>query len=329
MAIKLAHPDASIHVEDAPARRIVDVTPITNVFVAAPRWTTSYPLDLIEHVLRVKGPGRLCDEIMRDEDPRYIQQSFHWGILGYLDPADIDGRRILDFGSGCGASTMVLGRMFPHARIVGVELVEPFVELARHRARHYGMADRVEFQLSPDADSLPAGLGQFDFIVFSAVYEHLLPHERRAVLPMLWTHLKPGGVLFLDQTPYRWAPVESHTTGLPLINYLPDRLALHAARRFSKRVNPDTGWDELLRRGIRGGTTREVLSDLARADGRAELLEPGRLGLRDRIDLWHRLSSGHRHARLKAWIKRGLRAIRVLTGVTAVPQLSLAIRKHA
>lgn len=104
---------------------------------------------------------------------------------------------------------------------------------------------------------------------------------------------------------------------------------LHAARRFSKRVKPDTGWDELLRRGIRGSTTREVLSDLARADGRAELLEPGRLGLCDRIDLWHRLSSGHRHARLKAWIKRGLRAIRALTGVTAVPQLSLAIRKRA
>lgn len=187
----LDHPDARIRIEEDAAARVVDVTPQSGVFTAARRWSTAYPLELVEHVLRVKGPGRLCDEIMRDEDPRYIQHSFQWGILGYLDPDEVDGRRILDFGSGCGASSMVLSRMFPRAHIVGVELVEAFVELARHRARHYGVADRVEFQLSPDSRSLPAGLGQFDIIVFSAAYEHLLPQERRSVMPMVWSHPAP------------------------------------------------------------------------------------------------------------------------------------------
>ena len=83
---------------------------------------------------------------------------------------------------------------------------------------------------------LPADIGQFDYIILSAVYEHLLPSERPALLTLLWSHLRPGGVIFLAQTPYRWFPVELHTTGLPLINYLPDRLALACARRFSKRV---------------------------------------------------------------------------------------------
>lgn len=329
MAHDLAHPDAAIRIEETLGRRTIRVAPRNGVFAAARDWSTAYPVELIDHVLRVKGPGRLCDEIMRDEDPRYVEHSFRWGILGYVGSDAFDGRRVLDFGSGSGASSMVLSRLFPKARIVGIELVADFVGLARHRARFYGVEDRVEFQLSPTSDALPEQLGQFDYVVFSAVYEHLLPHERRSMLPKLWQHLKPGGVLFLDQTPYRWSPVETHTTGLPLINYLPDRLALRCARRFSKKVGPDATWPELLRRGIRGATTREILADITRGGGRAELLEPSMLGLRDRIDLWYRLSSANRKPRIKRVMKHGFRAIKAITGVTAVPQLSLAIRKLA
>ena len=39
---------------------------------------------------------------------------------------------------------------------------------------------------------------------------------------MIWAHLKSGGVLFLNQTPHRYFPVEHHTTNLPMINYFPD-----------------------------------------------------------------------------------------------------------
>lgn len=208
---------------------------------------TSYPIDLIEHVLRVKGAAYLCDEIMRDEDPRYVQSALQRGVLSYRHEADFAGRRLLDFGSGSGSSSVVLARMFPEASIVGVELEPEFVELARHRTEHHRLSDRVSFVLSPDATSLPPDIGSFDFIVMSAVYEHLLPAERREVLALLWTQLKQDGLVFVGQTPYRWFPLEMHTTGLPLINYLPDRLALAYARRFSRRAQSDESWNELLR----------------------------------------------------------------------------------
>ena len=60
-------------------------------------------------------------------------------------------------------------------------------------------------------------------MMLSAVFEHVLPEERDPVLDMLWSVLRPGGVMVVDQTPHRWFPQESHTTALPFLNYLPGR----------------------------------------------------------------------------------------------------------
>ena len=87
----------------------------------------------------------------------------------------------------------------------------------------------------------------------SEVCEHLVPNQRPTVMPLLWSTLKPGGILFIDETPNRHFFVETHTTRLPLWNYLPAGTALRLARRLSKRVDRDEPWEKLLRRGIRGG----------------------------------------------------------------------------
>ena len=327
MSTVLTHTDASIRVDESGRRRAILVEPRDGLFTPVKKWMTDYPFELIEHVLRVKGPAYLCDEIARDEDPLYVRHHFDWDILSYAGKEDFAGRRVLDFGSGCGASSMVLARMFPDAKIVGVELVPEFVELAQHRAAFYGVGDRVSFKLSPEPNCLPPEIGEFDYIVFSAVYEHLLPGERQAILALLWSQLKQGGVLFLDQTPQRWFPIELHTTGLPFINYLPDRLTLYCSRRFSQRVSVDESWPELLRRGIRGGTSRSIMTMLNREGRRAELLNPSHLGVKDHIDLWYQLSRTTRKPLAKKLMMWGFRAVKAATGVTIIPTLSLAIKK--
>jgi SAM-dependent methyltransferase len=276
----------------------------------------------------VKG-AFVVDEIMRDEAPLYVENHFKWGIFSYVDAESFAGCRVLDFGCGSGASVMVLARMLPKdAQFVGVELMPEFVELARERARWYGIDDRAAFVLSPGPKGLPEGIGDFDFVLLSAVFEHLLPEERRTLLPLVWRRLKPGGVLFLDQTPYRWFPMEKHTTGLPLLNYLPDSLAHWAARKFSKRVRRDEEWSDLLRRGIRGGTAREILGILNEKGRDAELLAPSRQGGRDSIDLWFKLSSASRSPKEKRAMNFAFRALRAATGLTMLPSLTLAFRKH-
>ncbi len=325
----LNQPDASIDVEELPGgvRRITVHPRKADLFVPRASCETHYSPELIEHILRVKGAAYLCDEIGRDEDPAYVQRDLEMDLRAYFDESDFTGKRILDFGCGSGASTMVLARMFPQTEIVGVELFDELLSVARARARFYHLSN-VKLLLSPSGEELPPDVGEFDFVIMSAVYEHLLPNERRTVLPRVWATLKQGGYLFLNLTPYRHFPIEHHTTGLPLLNYLPPRIALSAARKFSNRIDKTEPWEMLLRRGIRGGTEYEILRILR--DGskqQAILLEPTKQGLRDRIDLWHAALSADRLRPVKQAIKTGLKGLKLFTGLTLVPNLSLVIQK--
>jgi SAM-dependent methyltransferase len=291
---------------------------------------TRYPDDLILLILDVKGPGAICDEIAREEDPDYVQASLELYILSFLPAKDFVGKRVLDFGCGSGASTMILNRMLPGAEIFGVELDANLLRIARARARHYGLpGDRL--MLSPDGVTLPTGLGTFDVVVLSAVWEHLLPSERPVVLKQIWSILRPGGRFFLNQTPHRFTPVETHTTGLPMINYLPDRLTLSAARRFSKRVQPDETWATLLRRGIRGGSEHEVIRLIVHAcGGRPILLAPrASAGIQDQIDLWYKASASARLATLKWCMWVFMKGVKAVTGAQVLPEVALAIQKES
>lgn len=325
----LFHPDARVVVEERQdGRRLVTVEPVvSSLFVPIRSAETTYPLDLVEAILAVKGPAYLCDEILRDESPTYVQAWLERDLLAYVPREWFRGKRVLDFGCGSGASTICLARLFPEASFIGVELDARLLELARRRVRHHGFS-RIELHRSPSATDLPPDLGDFDAVVLSAVYEHLLPSERRQLLPLLWRMVKPGGYLFVNQTPHRYFPLESHTTGLPIINYLPDRLAHAVARRWSPRIRRDETWENLLRAGIRGATEHEIVAILSRgSDVPPQLLEPTREGIRDRIDLWYQALNPHRYRRTKQAIRAVLKLIRVTTGLTLVPTLSLMIRK--
>jgi 2-polyprenyl-3-methyl-5-hydroxy-6-metoxy-1,4-benzoquinol methylase len=302
----------------ADGRHHIRVQPDAGCAGANESWTTAYPPELI---LEIHGTKRsyVCDEIRREEDPRYVERSIRHEVLGYLDAEAFRGKRILDFGCGAGASTLVMSRLFPPCELVGVELEERLLKLARLRAQYLGKS-ALSFHPCLSGTELPSGLGQFDFIVLSAVYEHLLPEERGVLLPRIWSHLKPDGVLFINQTPHRYSPLEMHTTGLPLLNYLPDALALSVARRFCKRINGDEDWPALLRAGIRGATIGEILRVLG---GGATLLAPKH---GDQIDLWYgKLSS--RYGWLKRSIWAALKALKPIAGIHLVPELTLALRK--
>lgn len=296
-----------------------------NIFLPKRECITAYPIELIELILKIKGPYGLCDEIQRDERADYVQISLRYDLLAYVDKTAFEGKRILDFGCGSGASTAILGRMFPHSQIVGLEMNAALLEIAQARASHYQMT-YVTFQNSADPSCMPDGLGEFDFILLSAVFEHLLPQERHSLVPKLWTLLKPGGTVFINQTPYRYFPVETHTTGLPLINYFPDQLAHLYATRFSKRNLEKADWPELLRRGIRGGSVREIMNILAACPQGAVLLEPSYLGIKDRVDLWYVKIDRSKYPKIKELYALFARLL-YSVGISMLPHISIAIKK--
>jgi 2-polyprenyl-3-methyl-5-hydroxy-6-metoxy-1,4-benzoquinol methylase len=326
--VTLKHPDGLVHVKPSQTSGYKVSVELFNpeLCISKKEWETLYPLGLIEKILNVKGPQWLCDEIMRDEDPKYVQHNLKYSILSYVSEESFRNKRVLDFGCGAGSSTMILSRMFPHTEIVGVELEDRLLCVAKLRSQHY-KCNNVRFTLSPPSgENLPNGLGDFDYVILSGVYEHLLPNERKTLLPKIWLHIKPGGILFINQTPHRYFPIDFHTTGLPFINYLPDKIAFQVVKRFSKKVRPEETWNTLLRRGIRGGTDREILHILNTTSQKPILLEPERMGIRNRIELWHSLSSPRLFAVKKALLIC-LKAFKSITGITFTQHIDLAIKK--
>ena len=169
-------------------------------------------------------------------------------------------------------------------------------------------------------------MGEFDLIVFSAVFEHLLPGERKVLMPQIWNLLAPGGRLFVNQTPHRYFPFEGHTTGLPLINYLPKSLAAPFAQRFSKRNLEQDDWPTLLRKGIRGATEGEIVRSLG-PDANAALEDPIRFG-GNRASVWYS-QTGPRFRALKAVLRQVLRGVHLLTGSMVTPNVAITVRKPA
>lgn len=286
---------------------------------------TTFPPDLIEFLARTTGPEWICDAIGRHEDPSYVQAVVERQVTAYFPLEAFKGKRFLDFGCGNGASTLTLARLLPDTEVIGVELDRTNIEEANAILRHRGL-DNVRFLLSPSGDSLPEGIGQFDFVMLCAVYEHLLPAERETVMPLIWSHVKVGGVIFINQTPHRWHPYEHHSTDLWGINYLPDRASHWLAERRGARTRGNS-WEEMLRGGIRGGTESSICRRLTR--GRvsdATVLQPRQRGIRDRADYW--LScTGPRRRRVKRAVAGVFRVFDRTLGTIPALNVDVAIQR--
>ncbi len=270
----------------------------------------------------------LCESISRVEDPDYVFGTIQRQLFAFVEPHEFQGARVLDFGCGVGGSALGMAALLPASQIIGVELDARLVRLARRLADNRRLSN-VEIRVSPAADALPPDLGCFDYIMLSAVFEHLLPPERRILMPRLWDLLKPGGVLFVNQTPHRWFPRDAHSTGLWGINYLPDKLAHWYARRFSSmsQINKSTDWNVHLRGGLRGGSERELVR-LLTSGGRppAFIMQPVTPGLRDRADYWLSSTSA-RFRSMKKAIAFSYRLTDYLFGTVPAVNLDVAIRK--
>jgi len=328
VSVILEHSEVQVYIDELPnGRREISLKPFNDfTFIPIQHYQTSYPIDLIQLILTIKGPY-LCDEIRRDNDPSYVQKSLEEAIFLYLKATDFENKRILDFGCGSGASTVILAKMFPTIQLVGVDFIAESLSIAKARAKYYGF-DTIKFLLSPSNEELPENMRQFDYVMLSAVYEHLLPNERIPLLSQIYKTLKPGGILFINQTPNRFFPIERHTTGIPLLNYMPDRVALAVAHRLSKRVSADEPWETLLRKGIRGATEQEIRGILHDncGDGFTSL-RPRASHLHDSIDIWYERTS-NKHKVLKRLMKAIFKGLYFASGIAVVPDhLTLAIRK--
>jgi SAM-dependent methyltransferase len=231
--------------------------------------------------------------------------------------------RVLDFGSGQGHSIHVLLEMYRNAHFVCADI--DAANLAELEAR-FGDEERVEVvQMSHPTDTARLG-SDYDILQLNAVFEHLLPAERKTLMPDLWQRLRVGGYMALTETPWRWFPIETHTTSFPFVNYLPDRLALAVVRRCG-RYPRTVSWNEALRLGVRGGTYSEIISCIGAQPSAFERVQPQTGDARDMLDVWW--NGEIRRTKVKAFAYYALRSLHYATGILISPWINFVLRKLA
>jgi SAM-dependent methyltransferase len=116
---------------------------------------------------------------------------------------------LLDAGCGTGEISLRLAQMLPHARLLGVDVIEDHLELARTRCA--ALRERVRFENRSIFDS---GLSDatFDLVVCRHVLQ-AVPHAERALAELVrvtrsggWIHLIAEDYLMIQFEPRRLDP---------------------------------------------------------------------------------------------------------------------------
>jgi ubiquinone/menaquinone biosynthesis C-methylase UbiE len=105
--------------------------------------------------------------------------------------------RVLDAGCGTGEITSRLAELFPDARVLGVDIIDEHLELAR--SRYARLSSRVAFE-HQSVFSLKADDATFDLTVCRHVIQSI-PHPDR-VLAELKRVTRPGGYLHVIAEDY-------------------------------------------------------------------------------------------------------------------------------
>ena len=114
-------------------------------------------------------------------------------IVNLMPP---DATRILDLACGTGISTFALAERYPNCRIVGVELREEYLNLARKKVQQSGPAN-LEFVLSRAEDY--RSNEPFDCVVSSYLAKYA---DLKSLTRTTKEMLKPGGLLLMHDFTY-------------------------------------------------------------------------------------------------------------------------------
>jgi release factor glutamine methyltransferase len=170
----------------------------------------------LQHLL---GTVEFCGRIFLCDKRALVPRPETEELVGFLTSNDEHRTsNIVDVGTGSGVIALSLASKFPEAQIVGVDVSEEALSLARGNAGRLGLSERVQFL---QGDLLEAVDGKFDLIVANLPYiaaqdRHTLSREVlhdpevalfagargdelvRELIEQAPGRLRPGGLLALE-----------------------------------------------------------------------------------------------------------------------------------
>lgn len=112
-------------------------------------------------------------------------------VARILEGVDLVGRRVLDIGCGVGGVDVLLARDHGAAHVVGVDVEQMQVDLARRRAERECLSDRLEFEcIAPGP--LPFADCSFDVVFSKDAIIHV--DDKASLCAEVFRVLRPGGM---------------------------------------------------------------------------------------------------------------------------------------
>ncbi len=188
------------------------------------------------------------------------------------------GAKILDAGCGTGEITSRLADLYPAAKILGIDIIDAHLELARSRYARF--VPRLSFDRQ-SVFELPMADGAFDLTVCRHVL-HSIPHADQ-VIGELKRVTRPGGYLHLIPEDYGMLQFQRATVD-------PNDFWYRAAREFERSTNTDLfigrGSYGILRKlGLQAVAVNYIVVDTVRVPREvfAAIIEAWRDGYADSI----------------------------------------------
>ena len=128
---------------------------------------------------------------------RYVSKSF----VSVVERWGVSGGRVLDVGTGTGRLAIEFAKGIPAVEVVGLDLSDVALELARDNAQESQASSRVSFERG-DAEDMPFGDDTFDLVI-SGNTLHLLENPVR-MFNEIQRVLKLGGRFLVSDFRRSW-----------------------------------------------------------------------------------------------------------------------------
>ena len=235
--------------------------------VRGAEYRTYYSERLIRMLIERKGIDRapLYFPFKETRGRHFLERLF-----SYLETQDVGSLTVLEVGCSFGHITEYLVEQPLVRAIHTFDVDRAFTEIACAKVEELGLHKvREVLHLSDEETTrLPFPDAAFDLVLAVGVIEHLPARHRRRYVDEYYRVLRPGGHIAILDTPNRAFPLETHSVGLPGIQWLPSRLAFRYARLLRAQRLDGVPFEEFDAGAWRNASWRELFP----ADG-AEALE--------------------------------------------------------